>query len=389
MDNLQALNLLSQYSSLEEDQVGQNGIVPGCSIQSNQSSSKENAIPEITRAKRAGGEIRLLKTVLTSACERNCNYCAFRAGRDIRRATLKPDEMARVFHQLYISGIAEGMFLSSGLIGGGVQTQDRLIDTAEIIREKYGYRGYLHLKIMPGAEKDQILRAMQLASRISVNLEAPNPSRLEALAPRKSFVEELLQRLRWVDELKASLPVNNPYHRRWPSLATQFVVGSVGDTDLELLSISEYLFTKLRLSRIYFSKFTPVKGTPFENLPAESMLRQTRLYQASFLLKDYGYSSEEMDFQKNGNLPLDEDPKLAWAKANLLAAPVEINTADRLQLLKIPGIGPKGVKAILESRRRNPIKEIGDLRRLGIKPERALEYILLNGKPPNQQIKLL
>jgi predicted DNA-binding helix-hairpin-helix protein len=242
---------------------------------------------------------------------------------------------------------------------------------------------------MPGAEKDQILRAMQLADRISINLEAPNPHRLEALAPRKTFLEELLQPLRWAAEIRLSLPSNLGFNRRWPSLATQFVVGSVGETDLELLQISEYLFQKLNLARVYYSHFTPVADTPFENLPPENPLRSLRLYQAGFLLRDYGYSMEEMDFTAGGNLLLNIDPKLAWARKHLLTAPLEVNTADRFQLLRVPGFGPKGVAAILKTRRQNPIKELGDLRRLGIKPDRALDFILLNGKHPVQQLRLL
>ena len=140
-----------------------------------------------------GQRISLLKTLLTNACERNCYYCPFRAGRDFRRATFKPEEMAHTFMAIHRTGIAEGIFLSSGVIRGGITTQDRLLDTADILRNRLHYRGYLHLKIMPGAERDQVLRAMQLADRVSVNLEAPNTHRLSLLAPRKQFLEELLQ----------------------------------------------------------------------------------------------------------------------------------------------------------------------------------------------------
>jgi predicted DNA-binding helix-hairpin-helix protein len=132
-----------------------------------------------------GKTIALLKTMLTSACERDCYYCPFRAGRDYRRATFKPEEMARTFNELQRSRIAEGLFLSSGVAGGGVRTQDRLIDTIDVLRNKLNYRGYVHLKIMPGTERDQVLRAMQLSDRISVNLEAPNSRRLAA-SPAKS-----------------------------------------------------------------------------------------------------------------------------------------------------------------------------------------------------------
>lgn len=389
MDQNEILGLLSQYNALEEDQPGQTGCVFSQDEHPIESSTKkEIAIPKVTKAKSASGDVTLLKTVLTSACERNCNYCAFRAGRDFRRATLSPDDMSRIFYQMHISGIVKGLFLSSGVAGGGVRTQDRLIDTADILRKKYDYRGYLHLKIMPGAEKDQVLRAMQLATRVSVNLEAPNPLRLKSLAPLKNFLNELMRPLRWVEEIRSTLVNSNRFDRRWPSLATQFVVGSVGESDLELLQTSEHLFKNIGLSRIYYSKFTPIRDTPFENYPAENLMRQNRLYQASFLLKSYGYTYEEFDFLQNGNLPLEIDPKLAWAQTNLRSTPVEINTAERSQLLRIPGFGPKGVKSILETRSKHPIKEPGDLKRLGINPARALDYVLLNGKRPNKQFSL-
>lgn len=346
-------------------------------------------IPEIFRARKSGGgEIRLLKTVLTTVCERNCNYCAFRAGRDVRRGTLKPDEMARVFAGLYAGGIAEGMFLSSGIIGGGIRTQDKILDTAEILRKKLGYKGYLHLKIMPGAEKDQVLRAMQLADRISVNLEAPNIPRLQKLAPLKIFSRELLQPLKWAEEIRKTINPLAAYNLRWPSLATQFVVGGVGETDIELLQTTQYLHTKLGLRRVYFSRFEPVIDTPFENHSAENPLRQARLYQAAFLLRDYGFDLEDFLFNADAALPLDVDPKLAWARAHLSQQPFEINRADRVELLRIPGIGPLGVKRIIHSRKRNPIQDLGALRRLGIKVERAIPFILIDGKRPDRQLRL-
>ncbi|MCL4528609.1 MAG: hypothetical protein M1282_04270, partial [Chloroflexi bacterium] len=172
-----------------------------------------------------GQTIKLLKTLLTSACERDCFYCPFRAGRDFRRATFKPDEFANVFMELNRRGIAEGTFLSSGIAGGGIRTQDKLIDTAEILRNKLGFRGYIHLKIMPGAEKAQVERAMQLADRVSVNLEAPNTERLSRLAPHKQFLDELLQPLKWVEEIRKSVPSYKGWNGRWPSTTTQFVVG--------------------------------------------------------------------------------------------------------------------------------------------------------------------
>jgi predicted DNA-binding helix-hairpin-helix protein len=167
-----------------------------------------------------GKTIKLLKTLQTSACERNCYYCPFRAGGDYPRATLKPDEMARAFNALYRGGAVEGIFLSSGIIKGGVTTQDKLLATAEILRRRYAYRGYLHLKVMPGAERDQVLQAMLLADRVSVNLEAPNSERLADLAPKKQFLEELLQPLRWAQEIRQDLPPDKAWKSTWPSTVT-------------------------------------------------------------------------------------------------------------------------------------------------------------------------
>jgi len=286
-----------------------------------------------------GKRINLLKTLLTSACERDCYYCPFRAGRDFRRATLKPEEMAHTFLTMHQAGAVEGLFLSSGIIKGGIATQDKLIATAEILRLKLGFKGYLHLKIMPGAEYTQVERAMQLADRVSINLEAPTTQRLEKLAPHKEFINELLQPLRWVNQIRNKLPAHQGWNNRWPSSVTQFVVGGAGESDLELLQTTEYLYRELRLKRTYFSPFSPIPDTPLENLAPTSPQREHRLYEASFLLRDYGFSVEELPFEESGNLPGHVDPKLAWALANLSDKPIELNQASRQELLRIPGIG--------------------------------------------------
>ncbi|MEW5986631.1 MAG: radical SAM protein, partial [Chloroflexota bacterium] len=326
---------------------------------------------------------------LTSACERNCYYCPFRAGRNYRRATFQPDEMAQTFMDLYRAGRAEGLFLSSGIIKGGVTTQDKIIDTAAILREKHHFRGYLHLKIMPGAERDQVQRLMQLADRVSVNLEAPNTARLQRLAPRKQFVEELLQPLKWVEEIRRSQPPRQTWNGRWPSSVTQFVVGAVGESDLELLTTSAYLYNQLHLRRTYYSGFSPVLNTPLENQPAADPWREHRLYQSSFLLRDYGFDLEELPFTADGNLPLAVDPKVAWAQANLSHTPIEINRAGREQLLRIPGVGPKGVEAILAARRQGKLRDLHDLQALGVITVRAAPYILLDGRRLPYQLNLL
>ncbi len=332
-----------------------------------------------------GQSVPILKTVLTSVCEKNCYYCAFRAGRDFQRHTFRPDEMAQAFLNLYRGGAVKGIFLSSGVAGGAIRTQDRLLDTSDILRNKLGFRGYLHLKIMPGAEYDQVERAMQLADRVSVNLEAPSTERLARLAPQKVFMEELLQPLRWVEDIRKNQPSMKGWKGRWPSTTTQFVAGGAGENDLELLSTTFYLTRMLRLARVYYSGFRPVTGTPLENQPAINPWRQNRLYQASFLIRNYAFDLEDMPFNEAGELPLDVDPKLAWARTHLSEAPVEINRADLHELLRIPGVGPHGARAILSARRIYKIRNLSDLKSLGIRTSRAAPFILMDGYQPAQQ----
>jgi predicted DNA-binding helix-hairpin-helix protein len=336
-----------------------------------------------------GRRISLLKTLLSSACERDCLYCPFRAGRDFRRATFKPDELAESFMALHQAGGVDGLFLSSGVIGGGVRTQDLLLDSADILRHQYRYRGYLHLKIMPGAERGQVERAMELADRVSVNLEAPNPTRLLGLAPGKVFQDELVRPLRWVEEIRRTRPAHRAWNGRWPSSTTQFVVGAMGESDLELLSTSEQLYRQTGLARAYYSPFRPVPDTPLEDNPPTPLEREHRLYQASFLLRDYGFSVEDLPFTSGGDLPLDVDPKLAWARSHLADQPVEVNRAGREELLRVPGIGPKGAEAILGARGLGRLKGLSSLRRLGILPHRAAPYVLIDGARPARQLPLL
>lgn len=327
-----------------------------------------------------GQKIKLLKTLLTSACERDCYYCPFRAGRDFRRATFQPEEFARLFVMLTQKGIAEGIFLSSGVTGGGIRTQDKLLDTAEILRHKLGFRGYIHLKVMPGAERAQVERAMQLADRVSVNLEAPNTERLARLAPHKQFIEELLQPLKWMDEIRRTQPAYRGWQGRWPSSVTQFVAGGAGESDLELLSATQYLYRHLGLKRTYYSRFNPIPDTPLENQTPTPPIREHRLYQASFLLRDYGFELEELPFEADGKLPVQSDPKLAWAQQNLAEQPIEINSAGRHMLMRVPGIGSKGVEVILKVRRQGKIRDITMLKKMGMLAEKAAPFLLFDGR---------
>jgi predicted DNA-binding helix-hairpin-helix protein len=350
---------------------------------------RRHEIPIHMAAMPGGRRMPLIKAMLTTACERDCLYCPFRARRDFRRLTFKPEELAKTFHAIYRRGAADGIFLSTGIFAGGANTQNKLLDSAEILRQRLGYHGYLHLKIMPGAERGQVLRAMSLADRVSVNLEAPNAGRLRLLAPQKKFTEELLEPLQWIEDIRRTIPSDKGWRGHWPSTSTQFVVGAAGENDLEILDTVTHLFRSVGLTRAYFEAFTPVEKTPLESQPAEDPMRQKRLYEASYLLRDYGFDLEDMPFGSSGLLPLDVDPKRAYAETALRHAPVELNQADRLELLRVPGIGPKAAQAILQARRERRLRELADLRKIGVQADRASPFILLDGRRPPQQLSLI
>jgi predicted DNA-binding helix-hairpin-helix protein len=382
MDAIGTLKMLSGQMELEHaEESHTDASKPACFT------PKEQRAAFIHPAQLPNGkQIKLLKTLLSSACEKDCYYCPFRAGRDFRRATFKPQEFAELFMKLNQANAAQGIFLSSGIAAGGANTQNKILDTAEILRKKLGFKGYLHLKIMPGAEKGQVERLMQLADRVSINLEAPNTERLSKLAPQKTFIEELFRPLRWVEEIRRSQPAYKFWNGRHPSTVTQFVAGGSDESDLELLTTTDWLMKNVRLKRAYFSAFSPIRDTPLENKAAVDPMREHRLYQASFLLRDYGFDLEEMPFLQDGNLPLPTDPKLAWAQMNLSAQPVEINRAEKRELLRVPGIGLKGADAILQARRSGKLRDLASLRKLGVSIARAAPFLLIDGKHSASQL---
>ncbi len=333
----------------------------------------------------AGGKkMPILKALLTSACERNCAYCPFRAGRDFRRETFKPHEMAAQIELMTRRGFIRGVLLSSGIAGGSLATQDRLLKTAAMLRRD-GYTGYIHLKLMPGAEQEQILEAMRLADRVSVNLEAPGEEYLSRLAPQKQFWGELMGTLTKAAKIKENLPPQRYGRERWPSLVTQFVVGAASETDRDLISWSVRLLREAAVKRVYYSAFRPIINTPLEGKAAERPERVHRLYRAFFLLRDYGFSVDELFPQNAASLPAD-DPKEWWAKTHLAQAPVEVNTAPPEMLMRIPGIGPVRAAAIVQARKETTIRSLTQLRKLGIPVSKAAPFILLDGRrPPHQE----
>jgi len=378
MDHMDSLSLLSGYMDLE----------PSGDLSNHLDQKQIKAISYTDAHLPNGRQISLLKTMITSVCEKNCNYCAFHSNRNYRRTTLTAEEMAKTFITLHRSGVVKGLFLSSGIAGGGIRSQDRLIDCADMLRNRYKYNGYLHLKLLPGCEKSQVESVMQLADRVSINLEAPNAYYLKLLAPEKDFHEELIQPLQWVNHIRNYYPSNQYWNKKPPSLVTQFVVGAVQDSDIDVLTTTAQLHSKYKISRAYFSTFTPLPDTPFENHPPVSRSRKYRLYQASYLIRDFGFNITDLFFNKKGNLDTGIDPKIYWANSHLRYTPIEINTAQKEELLRIPGIGLKGVQLILKHRRLIRFQSIQDLYKIGIKSAKPLPYILLNGKRPIYQQKL-
>ncbi len=339
-----------------------------------------------------GGSLPVLKVLQTNACQNDCRYCAFRAGRDVRRARFTPDELARAFDLMYRAGVVRGIFLSSA-VAGSVRTMDEMLATAELVRGRYQFRGYLHLKLLPGAEPAQIARAVELADRVSANLEAPTPEHLEALAPHKGMasLEGLLRAAARLIPPRAAGAAGREAagvgHARL-GISTQFVVGPAGESDRDLLLTAQRLYREARLARAYYSAFSPVPGTPLEDAPPTDPCREFRLYQADWHLRYYGLSAQELSFDAQGGLEPGVDPKTAWARRHPECFPVEVNRAPLSELLRIPGIGPVSARAILAARRQGTLRELGDLRRLGARADRAAPYVLLAGRRPPHQMSL-
>jgi len=319
-----------------------------------------------------GSCVNLFKVLQTNLCQNNCFYCANRCSRDCRRFTFKPEELANAFLYFYRRRWIEGLFLTSGIYPDANIAQERMLVTLRLIRGM-GFKGYIHTVILPGVDETLIEKIGMVSDRLSLNLEAPSQKYLSYLSPNKDFKKELIDGLR-----KLSF-----FHKRHPlkaGLSTQLVVGAADESDKEILLLSQGLYQDLLLDRVYYSGFSPVEDTPFEDKPGCPSLREARIYQADFLLRHYGFSVEELVFDKKGNLFKDIDPKLAWAKQHPQRFPVEINSADLQGLLRVPGIGRISAKRILLLRKTNRILRLEDLKKLGVVVSRARNFITLAGR---------
>jgi predicted DNA-binding helix-hairpin-helix protein len=339
-----------------------------------------------------GGSINLMRVMQTNACSLSCGYCPTYCGGKVPRATVSPEEIATTFMDVNRKGLAQGLFLTSGVPGRATRATDRMLATLEVLRQREGFTGYIHVKLLPGAETAQVEAAQRLATRISVNLEGPTDAHVSRLAKEKNLTGDLLPKLELAGRLyRQAREEGGPGPRG--STTTQFVVGAVGEKDQEVLRLVARLERQRLLHHAHFSAFQPVVGTPFEGLAPTPAARESRLYQAEHLLREYGFGVEELAFESGGNLPLEHDPKTAWALAHPERFPLEITRAPLELLLRVPGLGPKAARTIVDTRHRAVVRGLPDLRRIGVDTVRAGYYLTLHGRrlaaaPAPQQLRL-
>jgi predicted DNA-binding helix-hairpin-helix protein len=335
----------------------------------------------------AGVRMKLLRILMTNACSFNCHYCPMRRDRTLPRTLLKPDELVRIFLNAHARGWCEGLFITTGIPGRPVHVMDQLIAALELLRERHRFRGYVHVKLVPGADDAQIDRLTALASRVSVNLEAPCGASLAQIAPDKNFDVTLrgFERVRSLVVLeRTARAVGRPADPLHPGggsgMTMQFVVGATPDTDKSLIPTVARLRGPGGVRGAHFSAFRPIARTPMEDVPAAPAMREHRLYQASHLLSDYGFTAEEMVYERSGNLSLAHDPKTAWALANPERFPVDVGAATYEELVRVPGIGPAAARRIVTQRRSSVLRGLTDLRRLGVLTGRAAGFLTLRGR---------
>ena len=317
--------------------------------------------------------VSLLKVLMTNACRNDCKYCVNRISHDFERSSFEPEELAKIFIELYRRNYLEGIFLSSAVQINTTYTMERMVQTAEILRYKYNYRGYIHLKALPHASADLIEHGAQLADRMSINLESPSPDRLKLIAADKNFMLDLIEPINVIQkQIKKGLLKAGQ--------TTQFVVGAAGETDAELLRTTNWLYKKKDLKRAYFSAFVPAESTPLSETKPIPLLREHRLYQADWLMRFYQFELNDLVMQKDGNLNLELDPKMTAAIKHVTNFPLEINRAPFKMLLRIPGIGPTAARRIYRVRKEHRLTEINELKNLGVVIKRAKPFILINGK---------
>jgi predicted DNA-binding helix-hairpin-helix protein len=318
--------------------------------------------------------LNLLKVLLTNVCLNDCAYCINQAGRDVRRSAFQPEELARLFVDLHRRRLVQGLFLSSGIGANATATMTRMLDTVAILRQRHEFKGYAHLKLLPGASLDCVEEACKLATRVSVNMEAPTAVHLARLSGKKDLDKGILTLMRWAKRTMAA------DERRAPAgQTTQFVVGAASEADHDILEATHRLYGDIGLRRVYFSAFRPVPGSRLEDVRPAPPMREHRLYQSDWLLREYRFSLSEVELalKSDGNLPLSKDPKLLIAERQPWLFPVDVNKAAYEELLRVPGIGPLSARRIIQVRREHAIASPEELRKLGAAAKRAAPFLWL------------
>lgn len=341
------------------------------------------------RTVRPGNAMRvpLLRILMTNACSYNCHYCPMRRDRKLPRTLLKPEELVRIFLGAYRRGWCEGLFITTGIPGRPVKVMDDLITVLELLRERHSFAGYVHVKMVPGAEVAQVERLTSLASRVSLNLEAPCGASLARIAPDKSFDTTIagLEQVRSLVTLERAArqegKPRDPIHPGGTAgMTMQFVVGATSDSDRSILTKVTELYAGGGIHHAHFSAFRPIRETPMEDVRGTPALREHRLYQADWLLRRYGFERDEVVYDDGGNLPLAVDPKAAWALRHVERFPVEIRTASYDDLVRVPGIGPGTGRRIVAERGTAHLRGLADVRALGVLTSRAAGFITLGGR---------
>lgn len=329
--------------------------------------------------------ISLLKVLMTNYCVYDCKYCINRRSNDTRRTAFTPRELAELTVQFYRRNYIEGLFLSSGVLRDPDYTTLRMIETLRLLRREFAFNGYIHAKAIPGTSPELVQQLGYLADRLSLNIELPSQKGLAALAPDKSKAA-ILAPMRLIEAQGRQNKEELVKYRHAPAFApagqsTQLIVGATEDSDRHILHLTESLYDRYRLKRVFYSAYVPVVENPL--LPAlhtkPPLLREHRLYQADWLLRFYGFRADELLDDQHPNFDPMLDPKCYWAITHPEQFPVEIMTADLGRLLRVPGIGPTGARRIL-SARRTGLLHFDDLKKMGIVLKRAQFFILCGGR---------
>ena len=330
--------------------------------------------------------VSLLKIMLTNHCIYDCAYCVNRRSNDVRRATFSVSELVELTIEFYRRNYIEGLFLSSGVVRNPDYTMERMVRVAKDLREQHRYYGYIHLKSIPGASRELVTEAGRYADRLSVNLEIPTEENLKLLAPEKDF-ESVYRPMSYIQQGVLESVEDRKKYRKAQRFApagqsTQVIIGATPDTDNQILHLSSALYQRPTMKRVYYSGYVPV-NTNDGRLPALSappMLREHRLYQADWLMRFYAFKVDEIVNDRQPQLDLEVDPKLAYALRHPELFPVDVNKADYEMILRVPGIGVKSAQLIIASRRFGRLNS-EQLRKIGVVMKRAKYFITCNELP--------